>query len=62
MFSQQLDLSLLNEEEQKELLLFYQFLIHKSKEKPKELPQTFYQPLKIKSYSKFDRNEIYIQR
>lgn len=66
MLENTINLSLLSEKAQEELLLFYQFLLKKTKEESKVkanfLPQTFYSPLKTNRYVKFDRDEIYADR
>ncbi len=55
-----LDLEILPEEARIELLDFYRSLIQKYGIKKRVLPQGFYQPLKVKSYSKIaKREEIY---
>ena len=56
----QLDLEVLPEQAKRELLDFYRSLIQKYGIKKRVLPQGFYQPLKVKSYSKIaKREEIY---
>ena len=66
-----IDVSQLKEREKKELYLFYKYLLYRSAHhsrpnKPKrelpKLPPTFYSPVKVNSYQKFDRNEIYADR
>jgi len=55
-----LDLEILPEEARIELLDFYRSLIQKYGIKKRVLPQGFYHPLKVKSYSKIaKREEIY---
>ena len=55
-----LDLEILPEEARIELLDFYRSLIQKYGIKKRVLPQGFYQPLNVKSYSKIaKREEIY---
>lgn len=57
----QLDLEILPEEARKELLSFYSALIQKyGIKRQKKLPNGFYNPIKIESYSKIaKREEIY---
>ena len=56
----QLDLEILPDEAKKELLDFYNFLIQKYGIRKRPLPQGFYHPFKVESYSKIaKREEIY---
>ncbi len=66
-----IDITLLHDKEKEELLLFYQYLLYKSKKileyKPKnkqeaKLPETFYFPIQVEKHYKFDRDEIYSNR
>ncbi|OAG27040.1 hypothetical protein [Thermodesulfatator autotrophicus] len=61
---EQLDLEILPNEAKKELLEFYQMPLKKYKIKKRGLlPKGFYQPIKVKSYSKIAaREEIYERR
>ena len=64
------DLSLLKDKEVKELMSFYNYLLFKSgqnieqiqKKQIKKLPETFYKPIKVEAFTKFDRDEIYADR
>ena len=66
----QIDMSALQEVEQQELMLFYSFLLFKSKKinnktkqnKTKHLPETFYSPIKVNNFQIFNRDEIYSNR
>ena len=61
----QIDMSALQKVEQQELMLFYHFLLFKSKKtdkkqnKTKHLPKTFYSPIKVDNLQTFNRDEIY---
>ncbi|WP_022854385.1 hypothetical protein [Thermodesulfatator atlanticus] len=61
---EQLDLKILPKEARKELIEFYEALLKKYKIKRKRiLPEGFYQPVKVESYSKIAlREEIYERR
>lgn len=68
-----IDFSLLHEKELEELMLFYKYLLYKTEQSPEiqqnnnkkkqsKLPETFYSPIKVKTYQKFYRDEIYTDR
>ena len=59
-----IDIDILPEEARNLLIEFYEFLLTKYRKKsPKILPQGFYQPIKVESYSKIAaREEIYERR
>jgi hypothetical protein len=62
-----IDLSQLGQDEIKELTLFYQFLLYKSNKInnfiiKNNLPETFYKPIVIDNYQKFNRDEIYTKQ
>ena len=68
---QSIDISILAPKEREELFAFYKYLLFKTKQissenslkqKTVKLPQTFYSPLKVNAYQKFDRDEIYSDR
>ena len=64
---EKIDMSILPEEVRRELVDFYLFLVEKYGKKEKvndelissKLPETFYKPIKVKKYSRFNREEIY---
>ncbi len=62
----EINISILPEKEKQELMIFYKYLLFKSKIYNKnykseilELPKTFYSPIAVENYIKFDRDEIY---
>ncbi len=60
-----LDLSLLSEQAKQELIDFYQFLLERYGTKSRslrKLPETFYDPVKTRTYQRVDRGEIYNDR
>ncbi len=67
-----INIFLLSEKDREELLLFYEYLLFKSgklmeskfieNKQTEKLPETFYSPIQVDRYQKFERDEIYANK